>query len=192
MVIFPMKLGLPPRQPLAPPSPLFCSHSQKPRILSPLFATLTHSASRKSFPCHSYENTRVAYPKSERRAKVSFPLPSVPTFKPSNVPTSVLISHSFLALLHSHFQQPTQNQHLTRSFKQNTGVGGYQKRISGETHANISVRAGARPLPAPTRPGVNRGGLARSSPSLQSRFTTHQSPLSSILSCDFAWGGKHQ
>jgi hypothetical protein len=73
-----MKLGSTPRQftlslegPVASPPPLFCSHSQK-RILSPFFATRlprveardTHSASRKSFPCHSlalsaegYENT---------------------------------------------------------------------------------------------------------------------------------------
>jgi hypothetical protein len=42
---------------VAPPPPLFCSHSQERCILSPLFATLTHSASRKSFPCHSCENT---------------------------------------------------------------------------------------------------------------------------------------
>src|SRR5713226_5341022 len=32
-------------------------YAKKP-IVSPLFATLTHSLSRKSFPCHSYANTR--------------------------------------------------------------------------------------------------------------------------------------
>src|SRR5579859_1659617 len=35
--------------------------AQKPQrraFVSPLFATLTHSLSRKSFPCHSYANTR--------------------------------------------------------------------------------------------------------------------------------------
>jgi hypothetical protein len=36
--------------------------SQKPHFLSPLFATLTHSCSPKSFACHSYENTGMAYP----------------------------------------------------------------------------------------------------------------------------------
>jgi hypothetical protein len=48
---------------------LFCPHSQKRCILSPLFAALTHSASRKFFSCHSlaqseaegYENTRDGY-----------------------------------------------------------------------------------------------------------------------------------
>jgi hypothetical protein len=32
--------------------------AQKGDPASPLFATLTHSLSRKSFPCHSYANTR--------------------------------------------------------------------------------------------------------------------------------------
>src|SRR6266851_7650509 len=35
-----------------------CTEVQKCFLVSPLFATLTHSASRKSFPCHSYANTR--------------------------------------------------------------------------------------------------------------------------------------
>ena len=34
------------------------SEAQKWRFVSPLFATLTDSLSRKSFPCHSYANTR--------------------------------------------------------------------------------------------------------------------------------------
>jgi hypothetical protein len=34
------------------------SKAQKPLPASPLFATLTYSLSRKSFPCHSYANTR--------------------------------------------------------------------------------------------------------------------------------------
>src|SRR6202166_2333636 len=32
--------------------------AQKHAFVSPLFATLTHSLSRKSFACHSYANTR--------------------------------------------------------------------------------------------------------------------------------------
>jgi hypothetical protein len=35
-----------------------CTGAQKYLFVSPLFATLTHSLSRKSFPCHSYANTR--------------------------------------------------------------------------------------------------------------------------------------
>ena len=35
-----------------------CTEAQKCPFVSPLVATLTHSLSRKSFPCHSYRNTR--------------------------------------------------------------------------------------------------------------------------------------
>jgi hypothetical protein len=35
-----------------------CTKVQKCLSVSPLLATLTHSVSRKSFPCHSYANTR--------------------------------------------------------------------------------------------------------------------------------------
>jgi hypothetical protein len=35
-----------------------CTEAQKSLFVSPLPATLTHSVSRKSFPCHSYANTR--------------------------------------------------------------------------------------------------------------------------------------
>src|SRR5258708_5555671 len=45
-------VGLPLRE-LAP-----CTEAQKCPPVSPLPATLTHSVSRKSFPCHSYANTR--------------------------------------------------------------------------------------------------------------------------------------
>ena len=38
--------------------PLRCTSAQKHSSASLLFATLTHSSSRKSFPCHSYANTR--------------------------------------------------------------------------------------------------------------------------------------
>ncbi len=34
-----------------------CNEAQKCLSVTPLLATLTHSVSRKSFPCHSYENT---------------------------------------------------------------------------------------------------------------------------------------
>jgi len=37
---------------------LRCTEAQKCPSVSPLLATLTHSLSRKSFPCHSYANTR--------------------------------------------------------------------------------------------------------------------------------------
>src|SRR5260370_32950189 len=35
-----------------------CTEAQKCLSVTPLFATLKHSMSRKSFPCHSYANTR--------------------------------------------------------------------------------------------------------------------------------------
>ena len=35
-----------------------CTEAQKCLSVPPLPAALTHSVSRKSFPCHSYENTR--------------------------------------------------------------------------------------------------------------------------------------
>ena len=35
-----------------------CTEAQKGLSVSPLLATLMHSLSRKSFPCHSYANTR--------------------------------------------------------------------------------------------------------------------------------------
>ena len=35
-----------------------CAEVQKRRPVTPLFAALTHSVSRKSFACHSYANTR--------------------------------------------------------------------------------------------------------------------------------------
>jgi len=37
---------------------LRCTEAQKYLSVTPLLATLTHSLSRKSFPCHSYANTR--------------------------------------------------------------------------------------------------------------------------------------
>ncbi len=38
-------------------TPVRCTDRQKCLSVSPLLATLTHSLSRKSFPCRSYENT---------------------------------------------------------------------------------------------------------------------------------------
>ncbi len=38
--------------------PVRCTEAQKCLPVSPLLATLTHSLWRKSFPCHSYANTR--------------------------------------------------------------------------------------------------------------------------------------
>src|SRR5713226_836587 len=37
---------------------LRCTEAQKYPSVTPLLASLTHSVSRKSFPCHSYANTR--------------------------------------------------------------------------------------------------------------------------------------
>src|SRR5260370_31248940 len=43
-----------------------CNEAQKSRSVTPLLATLTHSLSRKSVPCHSYENTRHGVPLRSR------------------------------------------------------------------------------------------------------------------------------
>jgi hypothetical protein len=73
-----MKLGSPPCLSVASLPPLVCSRSQKRCILSPLFATFTHSAICKSFPCHSCENTRgghgllFSYPLFARSFALSF------------------------------------------------------------------------------------------------------------------------
>ncbi len=60
-----------------------CTVAQKCPSVSPLPATLTHSVSRKSFPCHSYANTRdrgvTAPPKSSSPlATRHSPLPLTP------------------------------------------------------------------------------------------------------------------
>src|ERR1700726_1135168 len=49
-----------PSQYVFPPPPPFprCPKVQKGSPASPVFAALTNSRSRKSFPCHSYANTR--------------------------------------------------------------------------------------------------------------------------------------
>jgi hypothetical protein len=52
-----------------------CALSQKPQFLSPLFATLTHSRSCKSFACHSYENTGMASQKRPQKS-LNAPAPS--------------------------------------------------------------------------------------------------------------------
>ncbi len=67
-----------PFSPLATcPSPLSCSEllrcteAQKRLFVSPLFAALTHSVSRKSFPCHSYANTRDEVPNASPQSFAS-------------------------------------------------------------------------------------------------------------------------
>ena len=48
-----------------------CSAAQSCNVLSPLFATLTDTPARKSFPCHSYENTRGGIPVSVKGSPTS-------------------------------------------------------------------------------------------------------------------------
>jgi hypothetical protein len=61
-----------------------CTLSQKHLFLTPVFATLTHSCSCKSFACHSYENTGMA-------SQIPSPLPHrrqlPPFFSPTNAST---------------------------------------------------------------------------------------------------------
>ena len=85
-----------------------CTEAQKCLFVSPLLATLTHSLSRKSFPCHSYANTRdggvtaatnferisssLVYPeRSPRRANRHSPLSCYPSLPPSHAPRSASI-----------------------------------------------------------------------------------------------------
>ncbi len=85
-----------------------CTEAQKCLSVTPLFATLTHSVSRKSFPCHSYANTRdggataaanferflspLVYPeRSPRRATRHSPLSCYPSLPPSHAPRSASI-----------------------------------------------------------------------------------------------------
>src|SRR5258708_3026865 len=57
-----------------------CTEAQKRLFVSPLLATLTHSLSRKSFPCHSYANTRgcacFRTPRIQRASSIQPPEPS--------------------------------------------------------------------------------------------------------------------
>ncbi len=85
-----------------------CNEAQKCLFVSPLPATLRHSVSRKSFPCHSYANTRdggataatnferisssLVYPeRSPRRATRHSPLSCYPLVPPSHAPRSASI-----------------------------------------------------------------------------------------------------
>jgi len=54
----PLQRGLEPAAAGAISRRLRCTEAQKCRSVSPLFATLIHSSSRKSFACHSYANTQ--------------------------------------------------------------------------------------------------------------------------------------
>jgi hypothetical protein len=63
-----------------------CTETRKCPSVSPLLATLTHSCSRKSFPCHFYENTRnggastpPGHPLLRRRLRRITPLSPVPS-----------------------------------------------------------------------------------------------------------------
>ena len=52
-----------------------CAEAPKCLPVTPLLATLTHSVSRKSSPCHSYENTRDGYAFSTALLTAHCPLP---------------------------------------------------------------------------------------------------------------------
>jgi hypothetical protein len=156
MVIFPMKSGSTPCQftlspkvslegSVAPPPPLFCSHSQERCILSPLFATLTHSASRKSFPCHSCENTGDSIGISSRSlllGSIGSPLAT----RHSPLAWFPLFARSFAL---SFLATSAESAHYAL-FQQNTRDI-CPKSESQAKLASISVRAGAQPLPASTR-----------------------------------------
>jgi hypothetical protein len=148
---------------VAPPPPLFCSHSQKRGILSPLFATLTHSASRKSFPCHSCENTGDSIGISSRRLLLGS------TGSPRHSPLAwfPLFARSFAL---SFLATSAESAHYAL-FQQNTR----DIRPKSESQAklaSISVRAGAQPLPASHEHTVSREGVGRPSLNLKSHRIT--------------------
>jgi hypothetical protein len=85
--------GIPPRE-LAR-----CNEAQKCLSISPLFATLTQSVSRKSFPCHSYANTQDRFVTVATNFERFFsplatrhsPLSCYPSLPPSHAPRSASI-----------------------------------------------------------------------------------------------------
>src|SRR5712664_273028 len=95
-----------------------CTEAQKCPSVSPLPATLTHSLSRKSFPCHSYANTRdrgvTAPPKSSSPlATRHSPLP----LTPFRINTCKSVS----------------KQRTLTTFRMNT----YEKQGEGGTHGGV-------------------------------------------------------
>jgi hypothetical protein len=78
-----------------------CTKGQKCGFVSPLFATLTHSLSRKSFPCHSYENTRdgagIVISQSPILSVRSVPVPA-PTRSGWQIPCSQKLAASLSSL----------------------------------------------------------------------------------------------
>jgi len=83
-----------------------CTEAQKCLSVSPLLATLTHSVSRKSFPCHSYANTRdggVTVATNFERffsplATRHSPLSCYPSLPPSHAPRGASIPCGFTRL----------------------------------------------------------------------------------------------
>src|SRR6266403_3952775 len=95
-----------------------CTKAQKCPSVSPLPATLTHSLSRKSFPCHSYANTRdrgVTPPPKSSSPRVTrhSPLP----LTPFRINTCKSVS----------------KQRTLTTFRMNT----YEKQGEGGTHGGV-------------------------------------------------------
>ena len=118
-----------------------CTEAQKCPSVSPLPATLTHSLSRKSFPCHSYANTR------DRGATVGLTsnlqsLNSVFATDPSSAPvTPLLATHP----------------------KRRGGVGG-PARLAPRRRLRSLRRLGLRPNHAPESPAAPANGMKKMSP----------------------------
>ncbi len=74
-----------------------CTEAQKCLFVSALLATLTHSVSRKSFPCHSYANTRDGGVTAATKFRAIFlatrhsPLSCYPLLPPSHAPRGASI-----------------------------------------------------------------------------------------------------
>ncbi len=118
-----------------------CTEVQKCPSVSPLPATLTHSLPCKSFPCHSYANTR------DRGATVGLTsnlqsLNSVFATDPSSAPvTPLLATHP----------------------KRRGGVGG-PARLAPRRRLRSLRRLGLRPNHAPESPAAPANGMKKMSP----------------------------
>ena len=115
--------GIPLREPVR------CTEAQQCLPVSPLLVTLTHSLWRKSFPCHSYANTR------DGGVSPWLPFPSWPSLGLSAVacPDLVGVANPFLSSvcrlfvvsLHSFRHSFPLFSMVCGLFSQNTRVGGW-------------------------------------------------------------------
>jgi hypothetical protein len=94
--------------------------AQKRAPVTPLFATLTHSLSRKSFACHSYANTRgVGIPTSIFRSRFGTPDSELDTKSPGFCALAYVAAKSFRI---RSYEKCARNSFRIRSYKIPWGV----------------------------------------------------------------------